>query len=165
MNVPVDRFGNGFKEWAMSSAGRKLIVDAGKAFLKRRLDDQEMAAWRRYINLDIRAQGLFSLWQAAANGYWETVDQLEAQQLEKDQILREFNPDTGQSVKLQETFPVPQTLKVSLLVPRSAGPFREVPVQVFVSGVRARRIGPKVFEIATDSIPASALGSLTIEVR
>lgn len=163
--LKTERFGNGFKEWAKSSLGRKLIVDAGKAFLKRQLDNQEMAAWREYIKLDVQAQGLFSLWQAAANAYWETVDQLEAAQLEKDQILREFNPGTGQSVRLQEAFSVPQTLKVSLLVPRSAGPFQDVPVQVVVSGVRARRTGPKVFEVSTDSLPASALPRLTIEVR
>lgn len=158
-------FKAGFKEWAKGSVGRKLVVDAGKALLARRLEGEEMEAWREYIRLDTQAQGLFSLWQAAANAFWETSDQIEARELEKSQILLEFDPSTGQTIKLQDTFPIPLTLEVRLIVPRSTKPFENVPIRVFVSGVQASRIGPKQFHVAFDKLPASDVDALAVEVR
>lgn len=163
--LSTERFKDGFKEWSKGSVGRKLVVDAGKALLARQLQNEEMEAWREYIRLDSQAQGLFSLWQAAANAFWETSDQIEARELEKSQILLEFNPDTGQSVKLQESFPIPLTLEVVLIVPRSTKPFDNVPIRVFVSGVQAARIGPKRFHVAFDKLPASDIDALVVEVR
>lgn len=158
-------FKAGFKEWFKSSVGRKLVVDAGKALLARRLEGEEMAAWREYIQLDTQAQGLFSLWQAAANAFWETSDQIEARELEKSRILLEFDPSTGQSIRLQENFQTPLTLEVKLIVPRSAKSFEDVPIQVFVSGVKMSRIGPKRFHVAFDRLPVSDINALVVEVR
>lgn len=158
-------FKTGFREWMRSSLGRKLVTDAGKALLARQLEAEEMEAWREYTMLDTQAQGLFSLWQAAANALWETSDQIEARELEKSQLLLGFNPDTGQSIRLQESFKNPLTLEVRLVVPRSARPFENVPIQVFMSGVQMARIGPKRFHVAFDKLPESARAALVVEVR
>jgi hypothetical protein len=158
-------FTTGFREWFRGSVGRKLVVDAGRALLARTLQDEEMAAWRDYTMLDTQAQGLFSLWQAAANAFWETSDEIEARELEKSQLMLGFNPDTGQSIRLQESFKNPLTLEVRLVVPRSARPFENVPIQVWVSGVQMSRIGPKRFHIAFDKLPESARSALVVEVR
>jgi hypothetical protein len=163
--LKTETFQNGFKEWRNSAVGRKLIVDAGKAFLGRRLKDDEMAAWREYIELDTHAQLLFGLWQAAANSYWVTHDEIQAKQLEKSDLLRGFNPDTGQTVKVQDTFPAGAALEIRLIVPHSATPFEKVPIQVFVSGAEATRVGPKLFVLSFDRLSDVDLEALTIEVR
>lgn len=76
-----------------------------------------------------------------------------------------FNPDTGQSVRLQDPFKIPLTLEVRLVVPRSAKPFEDVPIKAFVSGVQMARIGPKLFHVAFDRLPTSDIGALVVEVR
>ena len=158
-------FRTDFKEWFRSSLGRKLVIDAGKAVLNRTLQGEEMAAWRDYTMLDTQAQGLFSLWQAAANAFWETSDQIDAREKEKAQLLLGFNPDTGQTIRVQESFKNPLTLEVRLVVPRSARPFENVPIQVWIGGVQMARIGPRRFHIGFYRLPESVRSALVVEVR
>lgn len=160
-----ETFRKGFKDWSTKSVGRKLLQDSVKAFINQRLKDDEIAAWRDYIMLNSRAQALFGVWQASANAYWEVVDQRDAKELEKARILDEYDPNTRQSLKKQESFETPATIRIELVVRDSKTPFANVPVQVWVSGGQATRAGGKVWRVSTDALLEGDLGAWTIEVR
>jgi hypothetical protein len=126
-----------------------------------------MVSWREFMGLDAHAHALYGVWLSTHNGYWKAYNDLETLELEKARILSEFDPNTRQSLKLQKDFPLPTTLTVRLVVPRSGGPFADVPIQVFVGGVQATRVpgSPKDFQVQGSALPVAELGQLKIEVR
>ncbi len=99
----------------------------------------------------------------AAGPYWEADDNLVGMMLEKDRIMEEFDLNTAiGSPKAQKSFSLPATLRIRVLVPHSAKPFGEIPVQVWVSGVQARRTSATVFEVSTKQLSGT---EFAIEVR
>ena len=161
--METETFRKGFGNWVKGSVGRKLITDATKSFFKTQLKNAEMAAWMEYIQLEVHAQGWFGIWQAAANAYWAADDSLQGWMLEKDRIMEEFDPETAiGSPTVQESFAMPAALRIRLVVPRSAKPFSEIPVKVFVNGVEASRVSATVFQTTTKNLTGT---EFAIEVQ
>lgn len=161
--LKTETFQRGFRKWFESGVGRKLLQDSIKAWFNAEFRNAEMAAWAQYMQLDMHAQGWYSVWHAANNAYWEAEDSLVGYELEKERILNEFDPlQLVPVVTVQDVFSIPTMLRIRLVVPRSFGPFEKIPVEIWINGVQARRSSSTQFEISTKQLSGT---EFAIEVR
>ena len=148
----------------LKDLGNDILKDAVKEAVTGWLDRYLKDALLEAIGKDMEASAYYSLWQTAAEYYWNAYDKHEELLAQKAALLDGLDGESGLETVVSVPFARNEKLRVTIDV--ASGNPAAYPFDVLIGGMTATRVVPStVFEITVQNPVFAPDGTLWLKVR